>query len=245
MSSRRKVSHKKIVRETGAETRSKQAAQSDLAFAETLRVNRDEAISILTGQEVEPTIGGVASADKAQANAGLGKLEAGNITLAAHLASDAVATTTGVKDMVAQVEGERDAGAVGILAKDKAIASGADVTSAQLASGVDIGKFLADEKTAAAKHGVGYQFAGNFLKAGVFDKIREAKGKGEGPQLDTSNMQVVGPDGNPIELSQNVSSAFDSGRAGFDFGVPGLAQFNGARLPGGRVVGTTKRQLWG
>jgi len=244
MSGRRKVSHKKIVRETGAETRSREGAQADLAFAETLRVNRDEAISILTGQEVEPTIGGVASADKAQADAGLGKLEAGNITLAAHLASDAVATTTGVKDMVAQVEGDRDVGAVGILAKDKAIASGADVTSATLASGVDIGKFLADEKADAAKHGVGYQFASSFAK-GAFDKIEADIKAKQKPQLDTSNMQVVGPDGNPIEISQNVSSAFDSGRAGFDFSVPGLAQFNGARLPGGQVVGRTKRQLWG
>jgi len=151
---RRKVKKQNIVRETGAERRQKLQAQSDLAFAQQLRGSRDELIEKLTSQDTEAEIGGIASADKAigEAQAGVGGYDAAtNIGTSAQLASNAVATMTGVKDVSTELEGGRLGTVAGMLGKEKQISTQAGLQSASLEASQDITKFQAGEQVASAK----------------------------------------------------------------------------------------------
>ena len=151
---RRKVKRQNIVRETDAEKRAKQQAQSDLVFAEQLKGSRDELIQKLTSQDTEAEIGGIASADKAmqETQAGLqGYNAATNIGTSAQLASNAVATMTGVKDVSTELEGGRLGAAAGMLTKEKQISSRAGLEAASQEASQDITKFQAGEQVASAK----------------------------------------------------------------------------------------------
>ena len=151
---RRKVKKQNIVRETDTERRAKQQAQSDLAFAQDLRGSRDELIEKLTSQDTEAEIGGIASADKAigEAQAGVGGYDAAtNIGTSAQLASNAVATMTGVKDVSTELEGGRLGTVAGMLGKEKQISTQAGLQAAGQEASQDITKFQAGEQVASAK----------------------------------------------------------------------------------------------
>jgi hypothetical protein len=169
---RRKVKKQNIVRETDTERRAKQQAQSDLAFAQQLRGSRDELIEKLTSQDTEAEIGGIASADKAigEAQAGVGGYDAAtNIGTSAQLASNAVATMTGVKDVSTELEGGRLATVAGMLGKEKEISTKAGLQAAGQEASQDITKFQAGEAVKSAKRGAMYStlqgFAGGAMGA--------------------------------------------------------------------------------
>lgn len=167
---RRKVKKQNIVRETDTERRAKQQAQSDLAFAQQLRGSRDELIEKLTSQDTEAEIGGIASADKAigEAQAGVGGYDAAtNIGTSAQLASNAVATMTGVKDVSTELEGGRLATVAGMLGKEKQISTKAGLQAAGQEASQDITKFQAGEQVASAKRGALYSTAGGFVSGAL------------------------------------------------------------------------------
>ena len=162
---RRKVKKQNIVRETDTEKRAKQQAQSDLAFAQQLKGSRDELIKKLTSQDTEAEIGGIASADKAigEAQAGVGGYDAAtNIGTSAQLASNAVATMTGVKDVSTELEGGRLGTVAGMLGKEKQISTQAGLQAAGQEASQDITKFQAGEAVKSAKRGALYKTALGF-----------------------------------------------------------------------------------
>lgn len=153
---RRKVKKQNIVRETDAEKGAKMRAESDLKFAESLRGDRDKLIEKLTTQDVEAEIGGIASADKAisETQAGAGGYDAAtDLQTAAGLAANAVAVSTGVKDVTTELESGRLGTVAGMLTKDKQISTGAGVRAASESASQDLGKFSAEETKARAKRG--------------------------------------------------------------------------------------------
>lgn len=167
---RRKVKKQNIVRETDAERRQKLQAQSDLAFAQDLRGSRDELIEKLTSQDTEAEIGGIASADKAigEAQAGVGGYDAAtNIGTSAQLASNAVATMTGVKDVSTELEGGRLGTVAGMLGKEKQISTQAGLQAAGQEASQDITKFQAGEQVKSAKRGALYSTAGGFVSGAM------------------------------------------------------------------------------
>jgi hypothetical protein len=167
---RRKVKRQNIVRETDAEKGAKMRAESDLKFAESLRGDRDELITKLTTQDTEAEIGGIASADKAisEAGAGVGGYDAAtDIQTAAALASNAVAVSTGVKDVSSELEGGRLGTVAGMLTKDKQISTGAGVRAAGESAKQDIGKFSAGETKARAKRGAAQSTLGGVISGSL------------------------------------------------------------------------------
>lgn len=185
---RRKVKRQNIVRETDAEKGAKMRAESDLKFAESLRGDRDELIEKLTTQDVEAEIGGIASADKAisEAQAGASGYDAAtDLQTAAGLAANAVAVSTGVKDVTTELESGRLGTVAGMLTKDKQISTGAGVRAAGETAKQDIGKFTAGETKARAKRGAAQSPLGGFISG--------AAGAAAQNLADTGSMFQKGP----------------------------------------------------
>ena len=250
----RKVKRQNIVKETGEEKRSKEQVASDLRLAEEGLTSSIEGLKkTLTETDTEKLLAGVASGDRAMAeySAGAGGYGAAtNIGTSAQLASNAVASMTGVKDESTKLQTGR-LGALGeLLSREAQISSKAGVASAKQEASQDITKFLSGEQEKSARRGAiegtlssfvsgalrqgGQNIAdtGSFTQKGPYTVAAgETKLAGDGTLLQGGDYYTVGILGN-INPYTNVRAPK----------VPQVPQV--AQMTEGTVTGqTTKKQI--